>query len=79
MQRFVLVKLELTSLDLPLGVGCPILGLLLTFEMIADGGVALDTDNGPPDGGAVCVFTFKNRCHGSNLLLLGFGLDGAAG
>jgi len=35
--------------------------------VIADGRVALDADDSAPNGGAVIVFTFENRCHSSNL------------
>jgi hypothetical protein len=62
-KRFVLVKFELTGFDLPLGVGCPVLGFLLAFVMVADRGVALDADDCTPDGGAVCVFALVNGCH----------------
>ena len=60
-------NLNWPSLDLALDSLRPILSLLFPFEVIADGGVALDADDRAPDGRAVVVFAFVNGCHDANL------------
>lgn len=67
--RAPVVREILTGLDLTLYFLSPIFCLPLPFKMVADGRVAFNSDNCTPDSRAVVVFTFKNRCHNSNLWL----------
>lgn len=65
----VLVEFKLTELYFSFGFMSPVFGLLFSLEVVAESGVAFDTNNGAPNGGAVVVFALVNRSHGSNLVL----------
>jgi hypothetical protein len=69
MLLFMLVKFELTKLNLSFDFMSPIFCLLLAVKMIADGRVAFDADDDTPHRGSILVFSFKNRRHSSNLWL----------
>lgn len=58
MLLLMLVEFELALLDLSFGINGPIVGFLLSVEMIADSGVAFDADNCSPVTGPVLVLSF---------------------
>lgn len=53
----MLVEFEPSVFDLPLDIGSPIIRLLLAVEVIADGGIAFDADNGAPVASPVLVLS----------------------
>jgi hypothetical protein len=63
----VLIEFKLTGFDLSFDVLSPIFSFLFTIEVVTDGRVPFDANNGAPDEAAVVVFTFINRCHDANL------------
>ena len=73
MNLIVLIELELPELDLALDILSPIIGFLLTVEVIAGSRVSFDADDRSPYGGAVFIFSFVNRCHSSNVWVLSLG------
>ena len=68
----VCFEIILTELDAPLRIFDPVIGLLLAFEGIAGGGIAVNANDGAPYCGlAVFRFSFEDGCHSSNLLVWG--------
>jgi hypothetical protein len=62
---------KLANPDLVLNFLRPIICLLLSFKVIANGWVALNADHHAPAACAVAVLSLEDICHSSNLLLLG--------
>jgi hypothetical protein len=51
------IKPVLFLSDLSLDVGCPVVGLLLSIEVVAYGRMTFDADDSTPASGTVFVFT----------------------
>ena len=66
------IRLVLTLLDLSFNICRPIVGLLLAFEVIANGRVAFDADDCPPNACSVFISTLRDRSHCSNLWFFWF-------
>jgi hypothetical protein len=62
MHLIVLIELEFSEFDLPFNSMRPIVSLLFAFEVIAESGVALDSDDRTPNRGVVIVLAFEYRC-----------------
>jgi len=67
---FMPIEFKLTKLDLSFDISCPVFSFLFTVKMIANGGIAFDTDDRTPMGSSVFIFTFGYTCLCSNLFLL---------
>jgi len=73
MDPVMLIELKLAEPDLPLGIGRPIVGFLLSVKVIANSRVTFDAYDDAPDSRAIVIFAFKNRCHNSKLHIKKFG------